>query len=85
MRIGLILLASLSLVTTAPSLAQEHPANQSSTVPDSARFEVVQSPLLAKLTLRLDRFSGETWQFVETKNGDYAWQRMPRINVPRRH
>jgi hypothetical protein len=51
-------------------------------VPDYARFEVVQSPLLAKLTIRLDRFTGDTWQFVEDKKGDYAWQRMQRINIP---
>lgn len=56
--------------------------HQSTTVPDSARFEVVQSPLLAKLAFRLDRYTGETWQFVSTQDNSYAWQRIKRIALP---
>lgn len=53
----------------------------SSTVPESARYEVIQSPLLAKLTIRLDRLTGDTWLFVSTKDKSYAWERMRRISV----
>ena len=68
---------------SSPLLADgENATNLSTTVPDSARFEVVQSPLLAKLAFRLDRFSGETWQFVSTQDNSYAWQRIKRISVP---
>jgi len=56
--------------------------HQSTTVPESARFEVVQSPLLAKLAFRLDRYTGETWQFVSTQDKSYAWQRIKRIALP---
>ena len=56
--------------------------HQSTTVPESARFEVVQSPLLAKLAFRLDRYTGETWQFVSTQDNSYAWQRIERIALP---
>ena len=56
--------------------------HQSTTVPESAIFEVVQSPLLAKLAFRLDRYTGETWQFVSTQDKSYAWQRIKRIAVP---
>ena len=66
---------------SAPLSAQENAVSLSSTVPDSARYEVVQSPLLAKLTFRLDRFTGETWQFVTKKKGGYAWQRVERLEL----
>jgi len=62
--------------------AGENSTHQSTTVPDSARFEVVQSPLLAKLAFRLDRYTGETWQFVSTQDNSYAWQRIKRIALP---
>lgn len=69
-------------VGSSPLWAQgENATSLSSTVPDSARFEVVQSPLLAKLTFRLDRFTGDTWQFVSTKDKSYAWERIKRIAV----
>jgi hypothetical protein len=69
-------------VASSPLWAQgENATSLSSTVPDSARFEVVQSPLLAKLTFRLDRFTGDTWQFVSTKDKSYAWERIKRIAV----
>ncbi len=70
-------LLGASLIST-PLFAQENAVSSSSTVPDSARYEIVQSPLLAKLTFRLDRFTGETWQFVSKKKGGYAWQRVER-------
>ncbi|TAM27239.1 MAG: hypothetical protein EPN62_00175 [Candidimonas sp.] len=53
----------------------------STTVPNYAKYEIVQSPLLARLTIRLDRFTGETWQFVNTAKKSFAWQLMPRISM----
>jgi hypothetical protein len=29
----------------------------------------------------LDRFTGDTWQFVEKAGGGYTWQRIQRIDV----
>ena len=60
MRTKSLLVLGTLLFAGAASIAQEHPASMSSAVPASARFEIVQSPLLAKLTLRLDRFTGDT-------------------------
>ncbi len=79
----LIIISCLLAFGSSPLLAEsENPTHQSTTVPDSARFEVVQSPLLAKLAFRLDRFTGETWQFVSTQDNSYAWQRIRRISLP---
>jgi hypothetical protein len=76
---GLTICCVLAL-TGAPVWAQSNSAtHQSTTVSDTARFEIVQSPLLAKLAFRLDRFTGDTWQFVSTQDNSYAWQRIKRI------
>ncbi len=76
----LIFTAYLLTFPSPPLLAQgENATSQSSSVPDSARFELIQSPLLAKLTFRLDRFTGDTWQFVSTKDKSYTWERIKRI------
>ena len=78
MRITLLLL----LLVASNVSAQDYNVHQSTTVPPSARFEVVQSPLLARLAFKLDRFTGDTWQFVEARGGGYAWQKILRIDVP---
>jgi len=77
------LLFALYLFVAASSVAaQETAVSLSSAVPDSARFQVVQSPLLAKLAFRLDRFTGDTWQFVSKQKGGFSWQRVERIELP---
>jgi hypothetical protein len=38
--------------------------------------------MLAKLTFRLDRYTGDTWLFVTTKDDGFAWERMVRISLP---
>ncbi len=68
--------ATLSLVllcTSSITNAQEL-SHASTTVPDTARYEIVQSQILARLMFRLDRYTGRTWQFVETQGGSYAWE-----------
>ena len=45
--------------------------------PDS-RYEIVQSPLAVRWTFRLDKFTGEVAQIVETSSGGLAWEAMPR-------
>jgi hypothetical protein len=79
-----LLLAALMLAVFSrhASAQADHQTSLSSTVPDAARFEVVQSPMLAKLTFRLDRFTGETWLFVTTKDNSYAWERVNKIPLP---
>lgn len=80
--VAIFLLSVLCAITTTSSYAQEHPASISSGVPDYARYQIVQSPLAAKLTIRLDRFMGDTWQLVKATNGSYAWRPMKRIDLP---
>ena len=65
------------LLSTAVS-AQSDAANHESTLqPTDARFEVVQSPLAARWTFRLDRYTGRVDQMVTSFFGDPIWQEMP--------
>ena len=71
----LFFIVSCALANTA--FAQLDPANhQMTTLPSDARYEIVQSPLAAKWTFRLDRYTGQVYQLVKTENGDAAWEEM---------
>ena len=56
--------------------------HQSTTQPTDGRFEVVQSPIAAKWTFRLDRFTGSVGQLVRTKNDELAWEKMSVLDLP---
>jgi hypothetical protein len=62
-----------------PAVGQNYPSPspQQTSTNLGARYEVIQSPLAAKWTFRLDRFSGRVWQLVKTKDDDSAWEEMP--------
>ena len=60
--------------------AQTTVANQSTTPPADARYEIVQSALTAKVTLRLDRFTGETDQLTIRLDSTLTWEKFPRSN-----
>lgn len=64
-------------------------SSQTTTLPPSARFELVQSTIAARLTFRLDRYTGRVWELVKTKDDDSAWQETrvyerPQIATPTR-
>jgi hypothetical protein len=63
---------------------QEYPApsHQLTSSNPSARYEIVQSPLAARWTFRLDRFTGKVWQNVKTADGGSAWEEMLVIGLP---
>lgn len=75
----IILVLGFCLMPVLAFAQDATPPSASTTVPSYARYEIVQSPLLARLTIRLDRITGSTWEFVTTKNGDFAWQLIPRV------
>ena len=78
-----LIVASLVWLCTPLALAQDYPSpppQQTSPIP-GARFEIVQSPIAAKWTFRLDRYSGRVWQLVRTKQDENAWEEMPVLNL----
>lgn len=82
-----LVLGSIAGNSTAEDfLARSH---QQTTIGPNARYEVVQSTLAARLTFRLDRFTGRVWQIVRTKDDDTAWEEMqvretPKLQNPNR-
>jgi hypothetical protein len=52
--------------------AQNH---ESTTTPQGARYEIVQSPLVVRYTFRLDRFAGNVAQLVLVDN-NMTWMEM---------
>jgi hypothetical protein len=43
----------------------------------SDRFQMVQSPMMARLTFKLDSYTGEIWQLVVDKRGVPKWEPVP--------
>ena len=77
--------------SASTAFALDAATHQMTTLPSDARYEIVQSPLAAKWTFRLDRYTGQVYQLVKTEKDDFAWQLMliegyydlPKPNKPR--
>lgn len=52
------------------------------TFQSGARYEIVQSELTRKITLKLDKITGATFLLVSTPNDGYTWQEIPRSKAP---
>jgi len=71
-------LAIALFATCAIASGQNYPSpshQKTSSIP-GARFEILQSPLVARWTFRLDRYTGRVWQLVRTKEDDNTWEEM---------
>lgn len=56
-----------------PSFAQQtYSAVKTST--EGGRWEIIQSPIVRRITIKLDKFTGKTYQLVETSTKSYSWQ-----------
>jgi hypothetical protein len=58
------------------------PAHQITSAPLDSRFELIQSPLAARGTYRLDKYTGAVHQIVKTKEEDSVWQEVHRRKHP---
>lgn len=41
---------------------------------EAGRWEIVQSPILRKCTIKLDKYTGKTYQLVTTSNDNVTWE-----------
>ncbi|WP_343725756.1 hypothetical protein [Herbaspirillum huttiense] len=48
----------------------------------NARYEIVQSPMAARWTFKLDRYTGTVWQLVTTSDNDLTWEGMLIVQSP---
>lgn len=71
-----------SCLPTLASAQLDATVHQTATQPTDGRFEVVQSPIAARWTFRLDRYTGQVDQMVESIFGSMTWQPMPVAGLP---
>ena len=50
------------------------PIHAETVLPQSARFEIVQSTTIGLFTIKLDRYSGKTSQYVNDADGSSVWR-----------
>ena len=74
-RFGFVIVIAL-LFRSISTQAQDYPNNvhEKTTAPTNARYEIIQSELAARLTFRLDRFTGRVGQLVHTKEDNNSWE-----------
>ncbi len=82
MRRIIVTFVMLAVLPCWASAQDATPPHQQTTPPPNARFEIVQSPLAARWTFRLDRFSGRVAQLVKTPDYDNIWKEMEIIGLP---
>ena len=77
-----VLLKTALFACCIPAIAADiAPLHQQTSPVAGARFEMLQSTLVARLTFRLDRFAGRVWQLVRTKDDDNVWEETPVVDL----
>ena len=64
------------LMLDMSAFAQE--ASSVSTSQIGGRYEIIQSPLARKYTFKLDKYTGNVWQYVMSVDNNVTWQFVPR-------
>jgi len=81
------LITAAIVASTASSIvyAQQEstPPHSATTIPPSARFEIIQSHLAAKWTFRLDRVCGHVVQLIGVIGEDVKWEEMIVVGLPK--
>lgn len=75
----------LSALCAGPALADTYPSppHQQTSANPNARFEILQSPLAARWSFRLDRYTGRVWQLVTTRDNGSTWEQMLASGLPK--
>jgi hypothetical protein len=77
----ILILAILLLPFSGQAWAQETNRSQSSSAPETSRFEIIQSELAARITLKIDKYTGNVFQLVKGSKG-LSWQLIPAEKHP---
>lgn len=59
-----------------PAGAQERSLPDRTAAPPNGRYEIVESPVLHRLTFLLDRYEGFVWQLAVNKKDEELWESM---------
>lgn len=83
MKQSVIAFTTFAICTIAAGQDYPSPPHQQTSTNPGARFEILQSPLAARWTFRLDRFNGRVWQLVRTKDDENIWDEMLVLDLPK--
>jgi len=72
--LGIAVAVAISLIQQEAMASLETYPPVFSDYPSDARFITIQSPMIARLTMLFDRYTGATYQFVSKTEGGNAWQ-----------
>jgi len=79
--LSITLLFPLAHVITAQDLQSVW--HEASTPPSDARYEIVQTGVVPKWTLKLDRITGNVERLLSEKSGSLAWEKMRVLPHPK--
>ena len=57
-------------------------SDEKTSAPADSRFEIIQSTIAAKVTLLLDKYTGNVSQFVLGRDNKWTWQTIERLKHP---
>jgi hypothetical protein len=80
---NLLLLVLVLLFANGAYAQGADPSPSQTSAPATSRFEIIQSPLAAKWTFLLDKYTGRVQQLVKTKDDGTAWESMKMIELPK--
>lgn len=70
----LLLFLVLFLCFPCILLSSDYNLETQTSVPDSAKFEIITGSLAVKQTYLLNKYTGETWVLVVDSNNNYSWE-----------
>ena len=80
--VGVVICIVFVLAGSASPQSIAARVHQSTPQPREGRFAIVQSPLAARWTFRLDRYTGNVDQLVKIRFGGVTWQKMSVLDLP---
>ena len=68
----------ICLMLSGLSLLAENEGRMVSTSQTGGRYEIIQSNVARKMTFKLDKFTGDVFQYVmiDSKSNKYTWQKL---------
>ena len=79
----IVLVIALLVIPRHAVNGQEQQPVQTSTPPSDARYEIVQTGVASKSTLKLDRITGNVENLVVGKSGNLVWEKMRVLPHPK--
>ena len=73
------LILVVSILATVHAYAQSDYYTSKSTSLEIGRYEIVASDIVARLTFKVDKYTGEVYQLVQDSDGQLLWEIMYKL------